>query len=129
MAITHAGLSIPGTHEEPQFGAWDRPVQRTHVFGLDGATELSGGRHSRPFSIGIWVHSNYSFSNLLGKLGEIEQHAGEIGTLVTTAAVTRNIANVLFDRLEIVSGRGAIPSPALGWFADCRLHFVQMSPE
>lgn len=128
MALTHAGFSIPGTHEEFRWGDWDRARQENRVFGLDGYTEIDGGRARREFSVPIWIHSDYaSAAELLAALVLLDDHAGTQGTLVETDALQTTTEDVLFEKFT--REMGPLPSPNnLGWFMAGTLHFVHMSP-
>jgi hypothetical protein len=128
MSLLHAGFGIPGTHEEYRWGDWERAKQENRVFGLDGYTEIDGGRAKRPFAVPIWIHNNYaSAANLLTALDNLDDHAGTQGDLVETDALQTTYEDVLFERFD--REQGPIRSPVdLGWFMVGTLHFVHMAP-
>lgn len=129
MAFTHAGFSIPGTHESPKYGEWQRAAQYNSVFGLDGATVLDGGRSKRPIDVPMWIHNGYaSAAECFTALGNLEQRIGTVGRLIELGNISRWMDNVEF--LGFALQQGPIPpNPQLGWFADVVLHFLQLGPE
>ena len=129
MAFTHDGFSIPGTHESPKYGEWQRAAQYNSVFGVDGATVLDGGRSRRPIDVAMWIWNGYSSAaQCFTALGNLEQHIGTVGTLVELGNISRSIVNVEF--LGFTLNEGPIPpNPDLGWFAVVTLHFLQLGPE
>lgn len=126
MALTHAGLSIPGTHETFQWGRWDRARQTNAVFGLEGITVLDGRRQSRPFTVPILIYNGYEQVELLTALGNLEKHTGKIGSLIENEAIERTMQNIEFDGLQLIGDM--LPSNDIGWFVQAQLHFIQLSP-
>ncbi len=127
MALSHAGFSIPGIHETPNFGDWDRQEEFTSVFGLKGALHQFGGLTMRTINYRILIFNSYNSSALLlNYLSSLENRIGTVGTLTQTGVIARTLNNILYE--GFVPDGSPLYSAQLGWHQDGLLYFRQLSP-
>jgi hypothetical protein len=141
MTVKFNGIEIKGTHGLASEGPVELFARRTHFYGLQGMSEIIGGRGGRPLSVDIWMHDEYTnLSDLKTVLVALDKRIGEYGTLeiidtpetddntdyqqVTFLGLerlplgNRNDTGPLKDTAETVDG---------GWFQNGRLHFMQLT--
>lgn len=127
MALSHAGFAIPGLHESPQFGDWDRQEQFLSVFGLVGAVHMPGGVTTLPITWPVVIYANYATTaQLFAYLHTLQSRIGQQGTLAQTGTVVRTLPHVLFE--GFTPQGGCLFSAQLGWFQQGVLNFRQLRP-
>jgi len=84
--IIFNNLTIPGIHGP----IWPSPPEfqsaKFKFFGLDGVSEINGGRGMRRIDTQIWIHNNFaSFKALVSFLEFLDTRVGEHGNLKITS--------------------------------------------
>jgi hypothetical protein len=121
--IIFNGSTIPGTHgpvwpSAPQFQS-----AQFKFFGLDGVSEIWGGRGKRQIDTDIWLHNNFSNSpQLVAYLQVLEAMVGDHGLLKITAGgtggVPRSYPHCTFKGFEPTRGEKWGPKPDITGLLD-----------
>jgi hypothetical protein len=127
MPLTFAGLTIPGTVLPWQEAEWDRSEQLTTLFGLQGGAMLFGGRTTRTLSPTIWIHNNYTQSQLDAFLESLDAKIGTTGTLAESGGVSASYPLCYLESV-VRSGPRLPPNAHIGWSQRVTLNFRQLQP-
>ena len=127
MALTFKGVSIPGSNEDIQVPPFEVRTQEMEFFGLDGASEITGGYIPREIYCRHWFYNNYSTAaQLIAALATIHGLVGQNGTLVRSGNVSASYPNCTFKGFFPEPGTGIVPPSGFGWYAIGALRFRQL---
>lgn len=140
--ITFNGKQIKGTHDAVAYSSPELQVSRTYFWGLQGESEITGGKSGRNMTVYMWLHDKHSSRTAIeDRVKEIMTWVGEHGVLVETDArnsMTKTYENVTFTGVEPITfpnreSVGPIKDYAGtvdgGWIQAVNLKFYQLITE
>lgn len=123
--LVHGEFTFPGIHQDLIFPTSENRRQLNEIFSVNGATKISGGKGVREITCEHWLFDSYANNaQLNAKLRDINDHTGEVGTLVDSLGTT--FTDVEFIRQEPV--QGPLYDPEKGAWKKIRLIFEELVP-
>ena len=131
MPLIHNGQLIRGKYSTPLIDRRELQVQRTKFFGVEGESEILGGRSGRVIEINHWFFGDYSSrKEIATALQRLDARTGNNGRLELTE-MTLLFYDCTFEGYELLYGPLQDIAQTLdgGYWAELSLRFRQLSPE